>query len=666
MVSGIVRAPSIDLASRDLVQSHAQAEWLSATGLPLDSAIPQNLDMAKEGRPLPEGSASRIRSAETRELALHRVRDVLSALEADYGDAAPRWFTSVQELAIEIVDDAPKTFERAFDRWRTLLASAERQMEEAHRVMNDHQASSTERTNANRRHQHGFRQKELLLGGSESLGSDFYTYRYLATESFLPGYNFPRLPLMAFVPGDEVGGKQRFIQRARFLAIAEFGPGSLLYHEGRAYRVDRALLKEAGTGPEGKLPTQSLWICGECGAAHAGENPDDCHVCGHALGGADLLRDLYRIENVSTRAAERITANDEERRRQGFELQTTFSFRDSTERAAVSIRRKEKEVASGVYASTALIRRINKGLRRRKDPHEIGFLIDPRTGVWRGATEDNAVADPTRQLQRITPVVEDQKNGFLLRIPGSLHRSAGEDAAAVVATVQHALIRGIERVFELEEGELLVEPTPSRQDRRALFFYEAAEGGAGALARLAREPHKVAQVAREALALMHFDPASLDVAIERGADHLVDEGDETCVAGCYRCLLSYYNQPDHELIDRRQELALAFLVDLAGSDLLQSATEVGGEKVTASEAEPYDLPPDAPPPDAVFEFVDSVEARFVWRRHRVCAVEEAKAPTDLEHKMADLGFVAVVLPSEHQARKAAMAHLARLLREQGT
>ena len=31
--------------------------------------------------------------------------------------------------------------------------------------------------------------------------SDFYTYRYLASQGFLPGYNFPRLPLMAWIPG---------------------------------------------------------------------------------------------------------------------------------------------------------------------------------------------------------------------------------------------------------------------------------------------------------------------------------------------------------------------------------------------------------------------------------------------------------------------------------
>ena len=45
-------------------------------------------------------------------------------------------------------------------------------------------------------------------------GSDFYTYRYLATEGFLPGYNFPRLPLYAFVPAR---GEGRLVPAARAL-----------------------------------------------------------------------------------------------------------------------------------------------------------------------------------------------------------------------------------------------------------------------------------------------------------------------------------------------------------------------------------------------------------------------------------------------------------------
>ena len=35
-----------------------------------------------------------------------------------------------------------------------------------------------------------------------------------------------------------------------------------------------------------------------------------------------------------------------------------------------------------------------------------------------------------------------------------------------------------------------------------------------------------------------------------------------CADGCYRCLLSYYNQPEHELIKRRNEVVVDLLSDL--------------------------------------------------------------------------------------------------------
>ena len=43
------------------------------------------------------------------------------------------------------------------------------------------------------------------------------------------------------------------------------------------------------------------------------------------------------------------------------------------------------------------------------------------------------------------------------------------------------------------------------------------------------------------------------------ADALIDVAGTECVAGCYRCLLSYYNQTDHELIDRRDSTAREIL-----------------------------------------------------------------------------------------------------------
>jgi hypothetical protein len=118
----------------------------------------------------------------------------------------------------------------------------------------------------------------------------------------------------------------------------------------------------------------------------------------------------------------------------------------------------------------------------------------------------------------------------------------------------------VEAVYQLEEGEILVEPTPSRKDRRALLFYEAAEGGAGALSRLTEEKAAFRTVARKALEIMHYDPASIEDAAIKGPSALVSIADARCVAGCYRCLLSYFNQPDQENIDRRQEPALQLLL----------------------------------------------------------------------------------------------------------
>ena len=55
-------------------------------------------------------------------------------------------------------------------------------------------------------------QLELLLtatGAGASIQSDFYSYRYFASEGFLPGYSFPRLPLSAFIPGRRRAPGQR-------------------------------------------------------------------------------------------------------------------------------------------------------------------------------------------------------------------------------------------------------------------------------------------------------------------------------------------------------------------------------------------------------------------------------------------------------------------------
>ena len=415
----------------------------------------------------------------------------------------------------------------------------------------------------------------LLERGTSSTGSDFYTYRYLATEGFLPGYNFPRLPLYAYVPASgATASKATFLQRARFLAIAEFGPRSLIYHEGRAYRVTKAklppgrLLENAG-----RLPTDTIYICDHCGFAHQSE-AERCVSCGASLAGVHPIRDILRIDNVESQAAERITSNDEDRQRQGFEIQTVFSWpvRESMlDVISASAVVNGESVLLLKYAAGTLISRINKGLRRRREKSLLGFFINTSTGRWcKGDDEDeNDDPDPESPLvQRIVPIVQDNKNAALIQFPGM---RLSETAAA---TLEHALLRGIELIFQLEESETATEPVPSRDRRNAILIYEATEGGAGVLSRIVQEPGKVAEIARAALELMHFE--NIDSAImAQDPDLLISNAEANCVKGCYRCLLSYYNQPDHELIDRTDRDVQMVLLRLAASTVVPTELQPG-------------------------------------------------------------------------------------------
>jgi hypothetical protein len=57
-----------------------------------------------------------------------------------------------------------------------------------------------------------------------------------------------------------------------------------------------------------------------------------------------------------------------------------------------------------------------------------------------------------------------------------------------------------------------------------------------------------------------------------------------CEAGCYQCLLSYYNQPDHEIINRRNPEAVTFLAALANSTVQPLRPVVEPAKTASGDA----------------------------------------------------------------------------------
>ncbi len=615
MVAGVVRPPALDITNEELVRSHLHAVWLAEAKLALSPDIPEILDLTQTGYPLKQEIHDVIDRPELAIAAHAPMKRVLDQILASVEGRKPAWMSDPNEFVSSVALRAPQEFDRAFDRWRELYNSARTQLIEANARSEITGLSAADRRRIKASQMQASDQIAILEQGKASNGSDFYSYRYLATEGFLPGYNFPRLPLYAFIPGEGKTGS--FLQRARFLAISEFGPRSLIYHEGRAYRVMKAKLPpEVRTGDGAELATRDIYICSNCGACHDGE-VERCHACNSPMAGETPVQRTLRIDNVEAAPAERITANDEERVRQGFDIQTVFSWPKREGRVQITeadFRCEDASIFNLQYANSAEISRINKGLKRRANQTVFGFYIDPRSGYWAKSDDEEPDVDVPPDVVtpvRIVPIVRDHKNALLFRF-----NDPTAYAPETVVTVQHALMRGIEVVFQLEEGEVLGEPLPARDNRRAILAYEATEGGAGVLSRLIEDPQALGKVAREVLTLMHFD--RVDEAIAAGdAKLLVSRDGEACVRGCYRCLLSYFNQPDHELIDRTRAEAKQLLIDLArGQVVLAASASPLGE---SAEWERAFKDAGLPAPDASVITFSGQTMRFAWRSHYVAA-----------------------------------------------
>jgi very-short-patch-repair endonuclease len=254
-----------------------------------------------------------------------------------------------------------------------------------------------------------------------------------------------------------------------------------------------------------------------------------CENCGSQLGaGKDgtpaKLSRVLAMDTLLTRRRERITCDEEERLKYGYDVTTHFRFDKQKQEIATVVAEDGTPLLKLTYGDTANIWRINRGPRTSE---ERGFKLDTATGVWGEPRQAQDQSQPVSTVQSEVHLMVSDTSNVLLIEPLNIPQQGTE---AFLASFQYVLERSIQAAYKLEESELASERLG---EGKHLLFWEAAEGGAGVLSQILDNPKSFQRLAEEAMDICHFT-----------------HNKESCAKACYECLLSYRNQFDHPLLDR--------------------------------------------------------------------------------------------------------------------
>jgi len=298
---------------------------------------------------------------------------------------------------------------------------------------------------------------------------------------------------------------------------------NIIYHSGRKYQVRQLVTQEPDAAlTEAKISTKAgYFLIG-----------DQLQLETCPLTGANLSDDVNKqhlhdlLEMAESRAEEvdRISCEEEERASRGFSIQTYFSIdggdMERVQRARLKV--GEDAMVNLMFIPAARLVHVNAKWRSQNTD---GFPMGMVSGEWRASM----------------PEPDEQQREDFRRI--KLWTSNSADALYIVPiqplglkpdgviTLQYALKRAIEQVFQVESSEIGV---ISVGDPKApnILLYESAEGSLGILSHFVENVGAFRTVVEQARELCRFnDPKYVGPA-------------------SYDDLLSYYNQRDHRIIDR--------------------------------------------------------------------------------------------------------------------
>jgi len=531
MVSGIVSPPNVDLINEELLISHLNAIYLSEVGLgSLDHSISELIDLDKyPDLPLKNEVKEKLKLPKHRKNA---VAVTFKGVVQDIEDKLKfqKWYND--DWIDRQINFADVKFDEALDRWRELYRSAQKQLQKSTEIIQStlYTNDSPEKRLAYIEQKQANKQLDLLRNEDKSSNknfSEFYPYRYLASEGFLPGYNFSRLPIRVFIPKGDEG---EFISRPRFLALREFGPNNTIYHDGSRYKVNQTILNDA----ENKITKMKVSKNSGYALIKDEYNNNYCPFTETYLktdNEREIYEDLLPMAESKTMQIERISCEEEERLALGYDIRTYITVEGGLDRMkTVKIKDGKDDLLKIRYIPTATLIKVSEKWRARRDT---GFLVNIKTGFWK-SERDLEKEDQKKDIRRVRLFTTDTSDALYIHPMKALAFKEGKESEAIITFI-FALKRAIENVFQVESVEIGAE-VMGKGDWPNVLIYESAEGSLGILSQLVEDINLFKKVVNEAYSVCYFKDRE---------DTRKDLGPAT-----YNDLLSYYNQRHHLEIDR--------------------------------------------------------------------------------------------------------------------
>lgn len=539
MVAGVVQAPRIDLSNEELIRSHINATVLSFLNAEeFKPSLIELIDITGGTYKLKKDLKAKYqdvidsRFSEIKQLVLQVVSSI------DFKGI--RWFNDVWlETQIKTV---PDKLEHALLRWRTMYLDSLRQMNEAHEIQISPIIKDSElKKLASISYARAKDRKSLLENQSDKRKnttlSEFYTFRYLASEGFLPGYNFTRLPIRVFLGGKD---KNESISRSRFIGLKEFGPNNLIYHNGGKYKITRI------TPNDVSLNLTEIKISKDTNYAFLGKdegkgkNQDPISGTQFTASNIELHQNLLELEEAQSENTERISCMEEIRTTEGYDIQMYLNSTDGLlDATKIKLTVDGDELMKLFYAPAAKLILVNKKWNRGK---EDGFDIGTKTGFFK-TKKQLEKPNPEDPISNVMLYTYDTSDVLYIQPIKSLGLT--EDS---VITLQYALQKSIEQLYNIEPIEIAARLMGSNENKN-IMLYESAEGSIGVLKDIARNPVKLREIFLKAYKICGYDFATKEDQFPKHPKASYDD------------LLSYYNQRDHIKINRHSIIkALELLI----------------------------------------------------------------------------------------------------------